>query len=102
MKPLFTMVLVLSVSLVLSAQSPTKMVGDYVSHDAGTVTVRQADGSLLVIDLADLSPTDRAHLDDIEPIQPIAPEDSKIVFDQLAFGDTRDQLTKKTQGEHFR
>ena len=73
--------------------------GDFVSVDAKNVTIRRPDGRVFAINLTKLHPDDRAWLKTNHPYsaphpaQPAA--DQSAVFDDLHFGDTRQQVLAK-------
>ena len=82
--------------------------GEYVKRDATTVTIRYSSGKEITSPLAKLHPEDLAWLNKNHPLpgvagaMPAAPmPDKSAVFDQLVFGDTRDQVIKKLKASQF-
>ncbi len=71
--------------------------GEYVSHDEHAVTIRRNDGKVFTVDLARLSEGDRGWLSGRANggAAPASAPDPDAVFDNLSFGDSRAEVTKK-------
>ncbi|MCF7731129.1 MAG: hypothetical protein K9N23_05560 [Akkermansiaceae bacterium] len=73
--------------------------GEFVSRDPKNVTIRRTDGRVFTLDLTKLHPDDRTWLDTNHPYSPTLPAkpaaDQSAVFDDLRFGDTRQQVLAK-------
>jgi len=82
--------------------------GEFVNRDTTTVTIRYGGGKEITSPLAKLHPDDLAWLNKSHPIPGVAGAmptpampDKSAVFDQLVFGDTRDQVTAKLKASQF-
>lgn len=70
--------------------------GEFVSKDEKTVTIRRADGKVFAVELARLSNSDRTWVSThASKGEPVTPPDPDAVFDNLCFGDSREEVTKK-------
>ena len=71
--------------------------GEYVSKNEKTVTIRRADGKVFAVELTRLSNSDRTWVSTqaAAPAEPGTPQDPDAVFDNLCFGDSREEVTKK-------
>ena len=78
-----------------SADGQRSIQGEFLKRDTTSITIRQSNGKDLVIALDKLHPDDRAWVNDNHPLTPAKKPDKATVFDQLVFGDTRDQVTAK-------
>lgn len=71
--------------------------GDFVSKDQKNVTIRRSDGKVFTIELLRLSDVDRQWLSTQEggTVESQTAPDPDAVFDNLCFGDSREEVTKK-------
>lgn len=73
--------------------------GEFISRDARSVTIRRSDGRVFTLDIRKVHPDDLKWLDENHPLptakpaEPVA--DNTAVFDNLHFGDTREQVLAK-------
>ena len=82
--------------------------GEFVSRDATTVTIRYATGKSITSPLSKLHADDLTWLNKTHPLPGVAGAlpapalpDKSAVFDQLVFGDSRDQVIKKLKASQF-
>lgn len=81
-----------------SADGLRSVQGEYLKHDAASVTLRAAGGKEVTIELTKLHPDERKWLDANHPAAAPAPgpvSDPVAVFDTLTFKDTRDTALAK-------
>jgi len=83
----------------LDASGSRSIQGDFVSRDAKNVTIRRTDGRVFTLNAGKLHPDDRKWLDANHPLPSAKPAepaaDASAVFDDLHFGDTRQQVLAK-------
>lgn len=85
------------------ADGKRSVMGDFIRRDATSVTIRRADAKEVSIPLEKLHPEDRTWLNATHPLpSPAAPPPAaNAVFDQLTFGDSREEVTKKLKASKF-
>ncbi len=71
------------------------LLGEFLSRDSTTVTIRHSNGKELNLPIDKLTPDDRSWLNLNHPLAAPGASDTPTVFDQLSFGDTRDQVVTK-------
>ena len=71
--------------------------GDYVSQDQKNVTIRRHDGKVFTVEILRLSDLDRQFVATQSggKSEPVALPDPDAVFDNLCFGDSRDEVAQK-------
>lgn len=95
-----------------SSDGARAIAGEFVCRDATTVTIRYPSGKPVSFPLTKLHPDDLAWLNQAHPLpghstrtaptRTAAPvPDKAAVFDQLVFGDRRDQVIKKLKASQF-
>ena len=84
-----------------SADGQRSVRGEFVKRDAQSVTIRRSDRKEVKIPLAQLHPDDQTWLARNHPLpgQELPPPGA--VFDQLKFGDTRDEVYQKLKASKF-
>ena len=83
-----------------SANGARSIMGEFVKRDASSVTIRRADQKEVTIPFQQLHPEERAWTDANHPlVKPNASTDP--VFDNLMFGDTREEVAAKLKASKF-
>jgi hypothetical protein len=75
--------------------------GEFVKRDTTSVTVRRADKSEVTIQLDQLDANDRTWLNVNHPLPGQEAPPQAAVFDELCFGDDREQVLKKLKASKF-
>lgn len=75
--------------------------GEFVKRDASSVTIRRADKTEVTIPLDKLDPDDRTWLNVNHPLPGQEVPPPSAVFDQLNFGDDREQVLQKLKASKF-
>jgi hypothetical protein len=78
-----------------SADGGRSISGEYVEHDAKTITLKLANDKTVTFDLAKLHPDDLAWLEKNAADKPATASRPNPLFDQLHFGDTRAEVLEK-------
>ena len=84
-----------------SANGQHTIQGEFLKRDATSITLRLSNGNDLAIPFDQLHPDDRAWVNDNHPLARAKKPAQATVFDQLVFGDTRDQVTTKLKTSKF-
>jgi hypothetical protein len=108
LKSLLFLLLLASASTLHAAPRPWKSTdgqlsiqGEFLKRDATSITIRRPNGNDLAIPFDQLHPDDRAWVNDNHPLAIVKKPAQVAVFDQLVFGDTRDQVTAKLKASKF-
>jgi hypothetical protein len=78
-----------------SADGGKAIQGEFVKRGISSVTIRRADQKEIAIPFAQLHPDDRAWIDANHPLTKTKAPAADPVFDELKFGDKRDEVTGK-------
>ena len=84
-----------------NAQGTKSFEGEFVSRTANDVTIRQANNKTTTVALDKLHEDDRFWLDQNHPYATKTAENPANVFDQLLFGDNRNQVEEKLKASKF-
>jgi hypothetical protein len=84
-----------------SADGSRSFQADFLKRDATTITVRRGDLKEVVLPLDKLHPDDRAWVNTHHPLPSAKAPDPSAVFDQLCFGDNREQVLTKLKASKF-
>ncbi len=84
-----------------SADGQRSIRGEFISRDAVGVTIRRNDGRQVPITLEQLHPDDRSWIAANHPLPGTEVAPPSAVFDQLAFGDSRAEVTRKLESSKF-
>lgn len=84
-----------------SADGNRSIQGEFVDRDETGVNIRRSDGKYVNIPFDKLHPDDRAWLGANHPLPDSEAPPENAVFDQLAFGDNREQVLAKLKASKF-
>lgn len=85
----------------LGPDVPHSLQLEFITRDTTTVTLRHANGKQETTAIDQLSPDDRAWINDNHPLPCAEVPPQAAVFDQLMFGDTRAQVLAKLKASKF-
>lgn len=84
-----------------SADGQRSIQGEFLKRDASSVTIVRADLKEVILPLDKLHPDDRSWVNQNHPLPGTEVPDKSAVFDQLNFGDSREQATTKLKASKF-